>query len=659
VVKIIIMKEITPQKYGHRYILLDQIGTGGMAEVFRAKQIGEEGFAKLIVIKRMLPSVAGDPAMVEHFIAEARLAALLQHENIAAVYDFGQIESVYFIAMEYLFGNNLHAVVQETLRRGQPLRVAQALLIIGKVCEGMAYAHALCDLQGRALGIIHRDLTPHNIFLTYDGKIKIIDFGIAKTELHDNQTRLGVVKGKISYMSPEQIGGGRLDRRSDIFTIGMLLYEMVTGKRMYSGDTAALVRKAVKVEYDRAEEVMPGLPDSLYKIIGRALEMDPDRRYQSCDEMLVDIEQCLGQMTPTPHPRTLQTMMVSLFERDYQEQHQLGIKALQAAAALETQGRTDKTVIIERDMFAAGAADPGGKLRVSTDNANGTRGRGSGLNRTGVWLAGGVVLLMLIGSVLLFSLYRSGAPEGRDDISTNVEVRPVTEPETAVRAAVEEANYARSQQIGELVRQAESARAAGRLAGSESDTALSYYRQAEALDPNDRRVKDGLKSLADDFAARAERAIATGDLTGALQQIEQGRAIAPESRRLAGLSKRLAGERQKRVTELTDRFEQALSENRLTTPAGDCALSYLDSLARFDRHNPLVGTGKMRIADRYADLADRSLKRFDIEAARHYVHEGLSVVNDHWRLLALQRDLQKSTPEVLLQGLEKNLKSIF
>jgi len=198
-----------PKPFGDKYLLLDSLSTGGMAEIHRGKLLGDKGFEKLIVIKKLLPHLSNDQEMVGHFIDEARLAALLQHENIACIYDFGSIEGSYFIAMEYLFGKDLHSMMAKLKQQKTKLPPEYAVFIASKICDAMQYAHTLKDLQNNRLHLIHRDLTPHNVFITYDGKVKVIDFGIAKNELQENRTQVGVVKGKISYMSPEQLAGAQ------------------------------------------------------------------------------------------------------------------------------------------------------------------------------------------------------------------------------------------------------------------------------------------------------------------------------------------------------------------------------------------------------------------------------------------------------------------
>ena len=335
------MSVVKPIQFGDKYLLLDQIGSGGVAEVFRGKLTRDKGFEKLIVIKKLLAEHNSDREMVDIFIREARLAALLQHENIAATYDFGAIEGEYFLAMEYLFGKNLHSVMVRAREHRELFGLSEALVIGSKICEGMEYAHNLNDLQHKPLNIVHRDLTPHNIFITYDGKVKILDFGVAKAELFDNKTREGVVKGKISYMSPERLSGEDVDARSDIFSIGILLYEMVSGRRMYQGDTAELIRKSLTAEYDNLRTVLPDLDPAIYHILDKALAVEIDRRYQSCAQMQSDIDDLLFQMQQRGGHQLLKEAVRELFAAEYETEHKKIAEVL--SFENEAAGQYDKT----------------------------------------------------------------------------------------------------------------------------------------------------------------------------------------------------------------------------------------------------------------------------------------------------------------------------
>ena len=310
------MPEQVDQQFG-KYKLLSRIAQGGMAELYQAKLFGYEGFEKLVAIKKILPYLAEETNLIKAFIDEAKLAAFLQHPNIVQIYDFGSVNDTYYIAMEYLYGNDLKFITEKYKEKGLALSIENALYIATQVCAGLDYAHKLRDFQGKPLNIIHRDIGPHNIFITYDGQVKIIDFGIAKAATQINKTQYGSIKGKIAYMSPEQAKAEPIDHRSDIFAMGILLYEMVTHERVFKGDTYGVFSKVVEAEYVPPGNVNKDLPPDLCRIIEKALEKDREVRYQSAEEMLTDLEKCMHGLSIMPSYRNLALYMDRLFgERD-------------------------------------------------------------------------------------------------------------------------------------------------------------------------------------------------------------------------------------------------------------------------------------------------------------------------------------------------------
>ena len=309
------MTSFEPEKFG-KYVLLDRIAVGGMAELYRAMMTGAEGFEKLIAIKKLLSHLTVQENLVDAFVGEAKLAALLQHQNIVQIYDFGSVDGDYFIAMEHLFGKDLRLIVDKSEEKELPLGLEYVLYITSRVCEGLDYAHHLKDLEGNPLHIIHRDISPPNIFITYDGEVKIVDFGIAKAATQNTETVEGVIKGKVCYMSPEQAGGQSVDQRSDIFATGILLYEMLTGKRMFEGEPLQVLPKVREVEFEPLDQVVGDLPPKLYEILQRALAKDPDQRYQSSGDMLSDLEECMHENDLRPTARRLAQYMKALFEEE-------------------------------------------------------------------------------------------------------------------------------------------------------------------------------------------------------------------------------------------------------------------------------------------------------------------------------------------------------
>lgn len=307
------MPESQPVRFG-KYILLDKIATGGMAQLFKAKIIGIEGFEKLIAIKQILPQFSKEKELITSFIDEAKLAALLNHQNIVQIYDFGSIDDSYFISMEYLFGKDLRMMWTRLKDKELSLPLEHALYITSRLCAGLAYAHELKDFQGKELNIIHRDISPQNVFVTYQGDVKILDFGIAKAASQSTVTQFGMIKGKVAYMSPEQAAGKPIDQRSDIFSAGIVLYELVTNTRMFTGESTMQILTRVRdAQYDSAESVAAGLHSKVYAIINRALAKDPDQRYQFAADMLADIEECMMELSLRPTARVLGQYMRELF----------------------------------------------------------------------------------------------------------------------------------------------------------------------------------------------------------------------------------------------------------------------------------------------------------------------------------------------------------
>ncbi len=304
-----------PTRYG-KFLLLEKLATGGMAQLYRAKLVGLEGFEKIIAIKQILPHLSTEKGLVDAFIDEAKLAALLNHQNIVQIYDFGKIEDSYFISMEYLFGKDLRGIAAKARERGMPLGLENTLYIASRICAGLDYAHKLSDFQGKALNIIHRDISPPNIFITYEGEVKIVDFGIAKAASQSTITQVGMIKGKVAYMSPEQASGNPIDHRSDIFSAGILLYEMLSGKRLFHGDTMQILAKVRRAEFDPPEAAVPGLPIALYEVLHQALAREPRDRYQTSGEMLADLEECVGKLSLRPSADSLGGYMKRLFAEE-------------------------------------------------------------------------------------------------------------------------------------------------------------------------------------------------------------------------------------------------------------------------------------------------------------------------------------------------------
>jgi eukaryotic-like serine/threonine-protein kinase len=265
-----------------KYDLFARIGRGGMADVFLAVARGPMGFSKLAVIKRLREAADDQPTMVDMFLDEARLAARLQHPNIVHTYEVGAHDGAYFIAMEYLEGQPLHKISRSQAARAQLTPVVWCH-IIAQALGGLHHAHELCDYDGTALGIVHRDVSPHNIFLTYSGEVKVVDFGIAKAVVNTTETATGILKGKVNYMAPEQVVGNA-DRRSDVYSMGLSLWEVLAGKGAYRGEAVQVLNAVLNEPVPSLAAACPEIDPRLDAIVQKATAKELEERYQSADE---------------------------------------------------------------------------------------------------------------------------------------------------------------------------------------------------------------------------------------------------------------------------------------------------------------------------------------------------------------------------------------
>jgi TonB family protein len=274
-----------------QYILEEHIATGGMAEVYRARMVGMEGFQKTVAIKRILSQLTGNEEFVNMLIDEAKLAAQLNHNNIIHIYDLGKIDRSYFIAMEYIEGKDLRSLLAECREHGTTVPIPLALHIAVLLASALDHAHRRRDFEDRELGLVHRDVSPQNVLISNDGDVKLCDFGIAKAASKATTTRAGALKGKLQYMSPEQAWGRDIDHRSDIFSLGLVLYEMLTGDKVFAGTTEKSVLDQVRdPKVAAASKRNRQVPKEVDRIVLKALEPDLDDRYQSARDLQHDLE---------------------------------------------------------------------------------------------------------------------------------------------------------------------------------------------------------------------------------------------------------------------------------------------------------------------------------------------------------------------------------
>jgi serine/threonine protein kinase len=298
------------ERFG-KYLLVGELAIGGMAEVFLAVQLGPEGFVKVVVLKRALPHLSAAPEFVRMFVNEARLTGRLDHPNIARTYEFGCHHSQYYTVMEYLPGEDLRGVLRRLGARHQHLPVNVAVAIVTKVLAGVEFSHELTDLGGRPLHLVHRDLNPSNIMVTYAGEVKLIDFGVAKTR--GTQTHGGVIKGKLAYMAPEQILGCGVDRRADVFSAGVVLWEALTGRRLFVRDNDAATMYAIVNDLPPTPRaIRPEVPPVLETIVMRALSRRPEDRYETAGDMQLALEVFMA-LQPKVDERVLAQLLDDVF----------------------------------------------------------------------------------------------------------------------------------------------------------------------------------------------------------------------------------------------------------------------------------------------------------------------------------------------------------
>ncbi len=300
-----------------RYRLFDRLAVGGMAELFLGFTQSMHGFEKMVVLKRILPQFAENPDFVRMFLDEARLAATLDHPNIAHVYDIGEHDGSYFFSMEYVHGQSLLRVMRAVTKARRPLPLEHSLNVIIGTCSGLHYAHEKVGLDGTPLGIVHRDVSPPNLILTYDGTVKVVDFGIAKAATAKSNTAVGTLKGKIPYMAPEQCRSEPLDRRSDIFSIGIILYELTVGRRLFQAETEiAIIQTITSGGFPPPTSVHPSYPGELEAIVMRALQLNPDARYSTARDLQIDLEEFAREYKLSISSARLASFMEELFDED-------------------------------------------------------------------------------------------------------------------------------------------------------------------------------------------------------------------------------------------------------------------------------------------------------------------------------------------------------
>jgi serine/threonine-protein kinase len=286
-----------------RYEVLERIGVGGMAEAFRARAHGPGGYQRELVIKQILPHLAGDPDFVRAFVDEAKILGMLNHANVVGVYDFGEDQGRHYLALEFLDGPSLGAIFELCARLQIPIPVGVVAYLGREICSGLFAVHTLCDPLGTPMGVIHRDVTPSNVMTTLNGGVKLLDFGVAKLTTAAKATRHGHIKGKSGYFAPEQISGGEIDARVDLFALGVLLHELLCGRYLFfddNGPEIAIIYRTLEMPIPTPLSLRPDTPPELDRIIMKALARDRQQRYASAQEMGRDLNQVVSEAAVRP-----------------------------------------------------------------------------------------------------------------------------------------------------------------------------------------------------------------------------------------------------------------------------------------------------------------------------------------------------------------------
>ncbi len=335
------------------YLLMERIAIGGMAELFKAKQNGLEGFARILAIKRILPHLAANQDFVTMFIDEAKLAAQLSHPNIGHIYDLGKLEDSYFIAMEYVDGKDLRSILREIDAKEARMPFRVAAYVAQKLCSALSYAHAAKDMDGKRMDLVHRDVSPQNILISTTGEVKLVDFGIAKAASKAGHTQTGALKGKLLYMSPEQAWGKTIDLRADIFALGVVMWEMLAGRKLFYGDSEmSILEKVREAVVEPPRSIREDIPEELERIVLKALEKDASKRYRDCQAMQADLERfCYAEWETLPSAYDAAAFLNGFFPNVYKKDI---LSDLKREPDQEPAGADEK-------KGAAGAAEEKGK----------------------------------------------------------------------------------------------------------------------------------------------------------------------------------------------------------------------------------------------------------------------------------------------------------
>ena len=433
----VLSEPISPGAQLGKYQIVHRIALGGMAEIYLARVVGIHGFEKFVVLKRILPQLAASEEFVQMFFREARVAAALDHANIAHVYDVGETRGVFFSTMEYLHGEDTRFIARELARDDQQIPIAQAVAVVIGVASGLHFAHEKRGADGELLGIVHRDISPSNIVVTYDGGVKIVDFGVAKISGDPELSQRYSLKGKLAYMSPEQLTG-EVDRRSDVFSLGVVLYELTTGDRLFKAQTEAeTVHAVLEAPVIKPSALVQGYPVELERIVMRAIDRDPARRYQTARELQIDLEAFARNRKLEVSSASLSEWMERRFGPKREIWYDLPLPPLEPDATPVVPSTEAETRVVSRSKLAIvvqQAADPSAELvdapaartRTAAPHARPGPGR----------LRAALVALTLIAAAGAALAYRRGPTLGRVSGTTAPPPPPRTVVVVAEKGAV-------------------------------------------------------------------------------------------------------------------------------------------------------------------------------------------------------------------------------
>lgn len=359
-----------PKPFG-KYFLVEKIAVGGMAEIYKAKTFGVDGFEKLLAIKKILPHYSADKEFIAMLTDEAKLVVRLSHTNIVQIYDLGKVGDDYYISMEYIEGVNLREVITRAKEVKETIPLPICFYIASEMCKGLDYAHGKRDDGGEPLHIVHRDISPQNILLSFEGETKIVDFGIAKAAMNVSHTTAGILKGKITYMSPEQAIGKPVDGRTDVFSTALLLYEMITGERFFNGETQLEVLNKIRDTKITVANFDSRIPDEVKPILAKALNYNPNDRYETAGDFQIALTKLLYSRYVDFSPKKLASLIKKWFSEELKKKRSLlseeaSYKSLMQSIGSEPGGETSLVKSNEPDtgeVILSDTAKPGDNLK--------------------------------------------------------------------------------------------------------------------------------------------------------------------------------------------------------------------------------------------------------------------------------------------------------